>query len=117
MGSFCMNQQILKEGGLRMAVGKEELLKDMTKDNGLLSHNSPVQDEMTVNMAIRGANKVRVAKHENHTKGRKEKENDSDQDTTIVVSAAMVIPNSAVLKSVQQNSQAYESNTSYTDVN
>lgn len=56
----------MKEGGLRMAQGKEELLRDLTNNNGLLSHNSPVQDEMTVNMAIRGANKVRgVAKHEN----------------------------------------------------
>ena len=47
------------------------LLKDVTNKNGLLSHNSPVQDEMTVNMAIRGSTKatnLHVAKHESQSK-------------------------------------------------
>jgi len=43
------------------------MLLERTNNAELVSHNSsPVQDEMTVNMAIRGANSqaVRVVKHE-----------------------------------------------------
>ena len=42
------------------------MLQERTKEKEFVSHNSsPVQDEMTVNMAIRGANSqaVRVVKH------------------------------------------------------
>jgi hypothetical protein len=42
------------------------MLHDRTNKAEFMSHNSsPVQDEMTVNMAIRGANSqaVRVVKH------------------------------------------------------
>jgi len=93
---------------------------------GFLSHNSsPVQDEMSVNTAIRVSSKVpalRVAKTESLqglTGSQKapptDKENNngssitvvhttqSEQDTTVVVSGAMVLSDSAILKAVHQN--------------
>ena len=81
-----------------------------------MSRNSPVQDEMSVNSAIKACSKlpaIRVAKHENRAGagakpplGIVEKENNtihtsqSEQDTTVVVSGAMVLSDSAILKAV-----------------
>ena len=91
----------------------DHLLRDMTnKEGGILSRNSPVQDEMSVNSAIRVSSKLptlRVAKNESQGTRPAEKENNStslhtssqsEQDITVVVSGAMVLSDSAILKAV-----------------
>ena len=58
----------------------EHLLRDMTNKEGILSHNSPVQDEMSVNSAIRVSSKLptlRVAKNESQGAKPFEKENNN----------------------------------------
>ena len=71
---------------------------------------------MSVNSAIRGSAKIptlRVAKNESQGTRPVEKENNSssihtsqsEQDITVVVSGAMALPDSVILKAVQQNSQ------------
>ena len=82
-------------------------MRDRTNNNnGILSHNSPVQDEMTVNKAISGKKKVPSLHVSSVLKKtvRREKENqvasqpspdkavvEDDQDITIVTDAAMVL--------------------------
>ena len=78
-------------------------MRDRTNNNGILSHNSPVQDEMTVNKAISGKKKVPSLHVSSVVKSiRRDKENkveikpdkaviEDDQDITIVTDAAMVL--------------------------
>ena len=82
-------------------------MRDRTNNNnGILSHNSPVQDEMTVNKAISGKKKVPSLHVSSIVKTiRREKENkvasqpspdkavvEDEQDITIVTdNAAMVL--------------------------
>ena len=58
----------------------DHLLRDMTNKEGILSRNSPVQDEMSVNSAIRVSSKLptlRVSKNESQGTKPAEKENNS----------------------------------------
>lgn len=96
----------------------------------LLSHNSsPVQDEMTVNMAIRGASSkngqqraVRVFKNLPSSGVRTDNQNvpllgseSTDQDMTVVVSAAMVLSENTILKAAEYSYKVHNSEKSVTE--